>query len=113
VHALDVGLVDAPRRVVRTAGVEEEQAACVLARAEQAFALGIDVDAAARVAGADEVRVAVPQLLRIEPFPRGADELVRRQAARQPRAARIDEALFGPVAPGGETGRSRGSAGGA
>jgi len=66
-------------------------------------------DAAARVAGAEEVRVAVPDLDRIDAVPRRADQLVARKARRQRRAAWIPEALLGPVAPRGraEGGRAR------
>jgi hypothetical protein len=65
------------------------------------------LDAAARVAGAEKVRMAVPDLRRIDPFPGGGDQLVLREARRQRRAAWIPEALLGPVAPGGRSGCGR------
>jgi len=53
-------------------------------------------DAAARIAGADEVRVAVPDARGIEAFPGGANEVMLGEAARQAREARIPPALLGP-----------------
>jgi hypothetical protein len=47
-----------------------------------------------------EVHMAVPDVGRLQARPCG-DELVVGEARRQRRAARIREALLGPVAPGG------------
>jgi hypothetical protein len=83
---------------VHAAGVEKEQAARVLPRIEQALGLRVDVDTAAGVAGADQVRVAVPDLGWVDTMPRGADEIVVGEIPRQQRVAGIPEALLGPEA---------------
>jgi len=89
---------------VRAAGVEEEQPPRVLAGIEEAFHARIEGDAAARIAVADEVNVRVPDLRRVESFPRGANEVVIGEAARQRGAAGIPESLLRPEAPGDEAG---------
>ncbi len=63
---------------------------------------GLTYDAAARVAGADQVRVRVPDLRGVEAVPGGAHQLVLGEAARQAREAGIPQSLLGPEAPGGE-----------
>jgi hypothetical protein len=98
VHALDVRPVHAFLRVVRAAGIEEEKAPRVLAGVEHALHLRVHVHAAAAVAGADEVRVAVPNLGRVEAFPCGLHQLVLGEPARQPREAGVPESLLRPVA---------------
>jgi hypothetical protein len=65
---------------------------------QQALHARVDVDAAAGIADADQVRMAVPDLARIEALPGGADQLVPGEARRQPGEARIPEALLGPGA---------------
>jgi hypothetical protein len=99
-HALDVGAVDALRRGVRAAGVQEKQAPRVLAGVEQAVGVRVDENAAAGVAGADQVRMAVPDIRRIEPLPRLRDERVVGERLGQLRPARIPETLLRPEAPG-------------
>jgi len=84
---------------VHATRVEEEQAPRVLPGIQQAVGARIDVDAAARVTGADEVRVAVPDLRGIDAVPGGAYQLVIGETARQARVARVPEALLRPVAP--------------
>jgi hypothetical protein len=101
-HALDVGTIDAAGSVVRAARIEEEEPPRVLARVQQALHARVDHDAAARIARADEVRVAVPDAGGIEPFPCGAHQLVVGETARQPRQAGIPEALLRPQPPGGQ-----------
>jgi hypothetical protein len=83
---------------VHATGVHEEQAARVLPGVQQAFGLRVDVDAAAGVAGADQVRVAVPDPGRVDAIPRGADQIVIGERPRQLRVAGIPEALLGPKA---------------
>jgi hypothetical protein len=103
VHALDVGAIDAALLLlVRAAGVEEEQAPRIFAGIEQALGARVDVDAAAGIAAADQVRVAVPDVARVEPLPCGADQLMIGEPSRQPRKTGVPQALLGPVAAGGE-----------
>jgi len=59
-------------------------------------------DAARRIAGADDMRVRVPDQFRGEAFPGRRDQLVPRQMQRQADAAGIPEALLGPEFPGSE-----------
>ncbi|MDW8467957.1 MAG: hypothetical protein RML56_02005 [Burkholderiales bacterium] len=101
-HALDVGEIDARRRLVHAAGVEEEEPARVLARVEEALHLRVDEDAARRIARADEVRVRIPDGARIEPLPGRLDELVLGKPLRQGREAAVPEPFIGPEAPSGE-----------
>jgi hypothetical protein len=61
--------------------------------------------AAARIAGADEVRVRVPDLRGIDAVPGGPDEFVLGEVARKRRAAGIPQPLLGPPAPGGDATR--------
>jgi hypothetical protein len=56
----------------------------------------------ARIAGADEVRVRVPEARWVDAVPGGPDELVLGEVARKRRAAGIPQPLLGPEAPGGE-----------
>jgi hypothetical protein len=108
VHALDVGAIDAALLfLVYAAGVEEKEAPRVVARIEEAFGARVDVDAASRIAGADQVRMAVPDLTRLETFPRCADQLVLRQVAGQACKTGIPQALLGPETPGGESAGAR------
>jgi hypothetical protein len=106
-HAIDIGVVDAAGGVVHAAGVEEEQPPGVLPGIEQAVGAWIYVNAAAGVAGADQVRMAVPDTGSVDAVPSLCDQRVIGEVARQPRVARIPEALLGPQAPG----RDAGSAG--
>jgi len=110
VQALDVGAVDAARCVVRAAGIEDKKAPRVLRGAQQAVGIRVNDDAAARVARAQQMGVAVPDLRRIDALPSGRDQLVAREARRQRRAAGIPEALLGPVAPRGRAERGRAGA---
>jgi hypothetical protein len=48
------------------------------------------------------VRVRVPDLRGVEPFPGSPDQLVFGEAAGQAREAGIPQALFRPKAPGGK-----------
>jgi hypothetical protein len=81
-HAIDVGVVDAAGSVVHAAGVEEEQPPGVLPGIEQAVGARVDEDAAAGVAGADQVRVAVPDPGGVDLVPRLRDEIVIGEVAR-------------------------------
>jgi hypothetical protein len=54
------------------------------------------------------VRVRVPDLRGIEPLPRGPDQFVLGEAARQTRQAGIPQALLRPQAPDGDAGRGGG-----
>jgi hypothetical protein len=90
VHALDIGAVDAALLFfVDAAGVEEEQPSRVLAGVEQALGARVDVDAARRVAGTDQVRVAVPDVRRVEAFPGRAYQLVVGEMPRKLRQTGI------------------------
>lgn len=60
----------------------------------------------ARAAGAREVTMAVPHLLRDHAFPGGAHQLVPGKRFGQRPPAGIEEALFGPVAPEREPARA-------
>ena len=103
VHALDVRAVHAARGIVCTARVEEKQAARVLPGIQQAVGLRVDEDAAARVAGADQVRVRIPDIARLEAVPRRAHQLMLGEPPRQAGVAGIPESLFGPEPPGGDS----------
>jgi hypothetical protein len=108
VHALDVGAVDAALLLfVDAAGVEKEQPPCVLARIKKALRAGIDVDAARRVAGADQVRVAVPDVRRVEAFPGRAYQLVVGEMPRKLRQAGIPQALLRPESARGKDAGAR------
>jgi len=50
------------RGKARAIGIQEEKPLRVLHRMRRAFHARIDPDAAARIAGADEMRVAIPNL---------------------------------------------------
>jgi hypothetical protein len=67
----------------------------------------MDEDAAAGIAGTDEVRVAVPDLRRIDAFPGALHQLVFGKASGKIRVARIPEALLRPIAPGSRAGGRR------
>jgi hypothetical protein len=67
-------------------------------------------DAAARVAGADEMRVAVPNARGVEAFPGGANEVMLGETPRQARQARIPQALLWPETPRSERGGAGGKA---
>jgi hypothetical protein len=105
VDALDVRAIDAALRLVHAATIEEEKAPRVKSGIQHALHARIDVDAAAGIAGADEMRVAIPDLGRIDALPRGSDELVVGEARRQRREAGIPDALVGPKAPQRDAGR--------
>jgi hypothetical protein len=102
VHALDVRPVDAAGRIVRASRIQQEEPPRVLGRVEQAVHARVDHDAAARIAGAGQVRMRVPQLRGVDPVPGRLDQLVLGEAARQARKAGIPQPLLGPPAPGGE-----------
>ncbi len=102
-HALDVGPVDAALLfLVHAARVEKEQPPCVLAGIEKALAPGVNVDTARRVAGAEQVRVAVPDVAGVETFPSGPHELVLGEIAGKLRQAGIPHALLWPEPARGE-----------
>jgi hypothetical protein len=105
VHALDVALVDPAGSVVGAAGVEEEQPLGELHRMHHRFQRRVEPDAAARIAGADEVRMAVPDLGRVEAFPRCQHQFVIGHFARKARHARVQQTMLGPVTPGGDPGQ--------
>src|SRR5687768_10853637 len=73
---VDVGAVDAAGRIVHAARIQEEKAPRVLPGIEHALRARVHEDAAARVAGADEMRMAVPDLRDIDAVPGALDELV-------------------------------------
>ena len=54
-HALDVAVIDSSGRIMDAAGIEIEQALRILQRVEKALHLRIHLDAATRVAGADQM----------------------------------------------------------
>jgi hypothetical protein len=93
---------------VRAPGVEEKKAPRVFGGAEQALHARIDEHTAAGIAGADQMRVRIPDLRGIEPIPRRAHQLVLGKALRQPREAGIPQPLLGPEAPDGGAGRGEG-----
>jgi hypothetical protein len=77
----------------------------------QALHGGVQSDATAgltrpRIAGTGKVAVTVPHLARVYAFPGGAHQFVSGKLFGQGAAAGIDEALLGPVAPGGEPARA-------
>src|SRR5882672_1355165 len=84
------------------AGIEEEKPPRVLPGVQQAFHLRVHDDAAARVAGADEMRVAVPDLRRVEALPGTLHQLVRGEPRRQGREAGVPQPLVRPEAPRGK-----------
>lgn len=106
-HAIDIAWIHAPRRIARAAGIEIEQALGELLRIRDREHLRVEPDAAAGIAVADEVGVAVPDAGRIHAFPCGEHGVVAGEFARQRGAARIDDTVLGPEAPGGER-RQRG-----
>jgi hypothetical protein len=57
------------------------------------------------------MRMAVPELRRVDPLPRALDELVLGEPAGQARAARVPQALLGPQIPRGKRGETGGGAG--
>ena len=89
---------------MRASSIEEEKTPRIERRVKQALHTRIDVDARTRIPGAEEMRVAVPDLGRIDAVPRGCDELMPRKMRRQGAATWIPEALLGPIAPGGDPG---------
>ena len=81
-HALDVAVIDSSGRVMDAAGIEIEQALRILQRVEETLHLRIHLDAAARVAGADQMHVAVEELPRVDSLPRPANQLVHGRSGR-------------------------------
>src|SRR5690606_34430876 len=105
-QALHVALVDVSRRVVRAAGVEEEQPLGELDRVRPAQHARIDPDTGARIAGSYEMHVAIPDALRVDAFPRRLYQLVLRELGWQRQPAWVEEALLGPEMNAG-AGRER------
>lgn len=83
-RTLDVARVDrAVGRIVAAGRGHHRLAADAIDRVEPALRVGMDGRAAARVAGADRMRMCAPDALRVEPAAGGGDQLMTRRLGGQ------------------------------
>jgi hypothetical protein len=78
-HALDVAVVDPPRCIMNTAGVQIEQTLRILHRMEKALHVGIHLNAAARITRAHQMHVTIQELRGVDPSPGRTDQVIDRR----------------------------------
>ncbi len=96
-----VQALDIPAIGFAACRVEKEGTPYIQRGIEQARHARIEEDAACAITRPEKMDVHVPDSRRVDAFPGGGEELVIGEVRRQRRAARIPQALLGPVAPGG------------